>query len=136
MGAWSHEPFGNDTANDWAYGLEETTDTALIEEALDKVLAAKSEYLEAPDAEEAIAAVEVVAKMLGRGTQTDAYTEKVDKWILDLSIKPSESLKAKSALALKRILSADSELNELWSESEDASEWQASVHRLLAAVEA
>jgi len=21
MGTWSHEPFGNDTANDWAYEL-------------------------------------------------------------------------------------------------------------------
>ena len=23
MGTWSHEPFGNDAANDWAYGLED-----------------------------------------------------------------------------------------------------------------
>ncbi len=31
MGVWSHEPFGNDTANDWAYGLEETTDLSYVE---------------------------------------------------------------------------------------------------------
>ena len=136
MGAWSHEPFGNDTANDWAYSLEGTADTSLLEEALDKVLKASHEYLEAPEAEEAIAAVEVIAKMLGRGTQTDAYTEKIDQWVGSLSIKPSESLKNKATLALKRILSEESELNELWSESEDASEWHTSVQRLLAAIEA
>jgi len=26
MGTWSHEPFGNDDANDWAYRLEEEED--------------------------------------------------------------------------------------------------------------
>jgi hypothetical protein len=26
MGAWSHEPFGNDDANDWAYDLEQVSD--------------------------------------------------------------------------------------------------------------
>ena len=34
MGAWSHEPFGNDDANDWAYELEETEDLSHIEAAL------------------------------------------------------------------------------------------------------
>jgi hypothetical protein len=31
MGAWSHEPFGNDDAGDWAYGLDESRDLGLIE---------------------------------------------------------------------------------------------------------
>ena len=47
MGAWSHEPFGSDDANDWAYGLEDTTDLSLIEAALDRVLRADG-CLEAP----------------------------------------------------------------------------------------
>jgi hypothetical protein len=38
MGAWSHEPFGNDDANDWAYGLEEAEDLSYVEEALNAVL--------------------------------------------------------------------------------------------------
>ncbi|HXA46345.1 MAG TPA: DUF4259 domain-containing protein, partial [Burkholderiaceae bacterium] len=65
MGTWSHEPFGNDTANDWAYGLEETKDMSFIESALDRVIEQSGDYLEAPEAEEAIAAIEVIAKLLG-----------------------------------------------------------------------
>ncbi|ENV51109.1 hypothetical protein L292_1154 [Acinetobacter junii CIP 107470 = MTCC 11364] len=38
MGTWSHESFGNDTANDWAYELEDATDFAVIEAALQVAL--------------------------------------------------------------------------------------------------
>ena len=65
MGAWSHEPFGNDDANDWAYELEDTEDLSHIEAALDVVLDSDG-YLEAPEASCAIAAVEVLAKLLGK----------------------------------------------------------------------
>lgn len=27
MGAWSHEPFGNDTAGDWVYELEDAIES-------------------------------------------------------------------------------------------------------------
>ncbi|MET0038454.1 MAG: DUF4259 domain-containing protein [Candidatus Thiodiazotropha lotti] len=80
MGAWSHEPFGNDDANDWAYGLEGFVDLSLIEKTLDRALEAEK-YLEAPKALEAVAAVEVLAKLLGKGTQTDTYTEKVFEFL-------------------------------------------------------
>lgn len=38
MGTWSHESFGNDTANDWAYELEDATDFSVIEAALQVAL--------------------------------------------------------------------------------------------------
>jgi hypothetical protein len=130
MGAWSHEPFGNDTANDWAYGLEEVNDFSNIEEALDEVLRFDEEYLDAPEAEEAIAAVEVIAKLLGQGTQSDAYTEKVDRWVQGMTSKPSPALRNKAKQALQRIVSENSELRELWEEGDEAAEWRASVDRL------
>lgn len=34
MGAWSHEPFGNDTANDWAYAPVELRDYAFTSRVL------------------------------------------------------------------------------------------------------
>lgn len=134
MGAWSHEPFGNDTSNDWAYDLEETKDMSHIEAALDKVLEQGSEYLEAPDAEEAVGAVEVLAKLLGRGTQSDAYTKKVDDWIKSIDQKPSPALLKKARQVIERILAEDSELLELWQESEEFKEWHASMSKLLEAV--
>jgi hypothetical protein len=38
MGVWSHEPFGNDTACDWGYGLLESDNLSIIEAALDYIL--------------------------------------------------------------------------------------------------
>jgi hypothetical protein len=134
MGAWSHEPFGNDDANDWAYGLEDVTDLSLIDEALDKVLEAE-EYLEAPEASEAVAAIEVLAKLLGKGTQTDTYTEKVDEWVKSVSVHPSATILVKANLALGRILGENSELRELWEEG-DAQEWLHSITSLQKAISA
>src|SRR5689334_20327038 len=127
MGAWSHEPFGNDTANDWVYDLEGTKDFSLIETALDNVLETSEEYLEAPTAEEAVAAIEVLAKLLRRGTQADAYTEKVDAWVKSIKQEPTAALLEKAHRAIDRILGKDSELLELWQEGEDSEKWQSSI---------
>lgn len=134
MGAWSHEPFGNDDANDWAYGLEDVTDLSLIETTLDRVLEAE-EYLEAPEASEAVAAVEVLAKLLRKGTQSDAYTEKVDEWIKSVSVQPGADILTKANRALERILGENSELRELWEEGGDQ-DWRHSIALLQTAISA
>lgn len=134
MGAWSHEPFGNDDANDWAYGLDDANDLSLIESALDRALESE-DYLEAPEASEAVAAVEVLAKLLGRGTQTDSYTEKVDEWVKSISAKPDAALVAKAMLTLERVLGEKSELRELWEESGEE-EWLGSIRSLQSAISA
>lgn len=134
MGAWSHEPFGNDDANDWAYELEEAEDLSYVEAALDAVLESDG-YLEAPEASCAVAAVEVIAKLLGKGTQSDAYTEKVDEWVMRVRIKPPRPLLEKARRALERVRGEQSELRELWHEG-DAAEWEASLNSLHVAVNA
>ncbi len=134
MGAWSHEPFGNDDANDWAYGLDEARDLGLIESALDKVLDSEG-YLEAPVASEAVGAVEVIAKLLGRGTQSDAYTEQIDEWVKTVGLKPSSALLEKASRTLDRIMSDDSELRELWQE-EGTGDWESSIANLKKAIDA
>ena len=91
MGTWSAEPFGNDTAADWAYGLEETSDFSLIQETLNAVVQ-EDDYLDADFAQEAVAAAETLAKLLGRGSQVDAYTESVDEWVQSVSLKPDAEL--------------------------------------------
>lgn len=128
MGTWSHEPFGNDDAADWAYELEEAKDLSPVEAALDAVLE-NDGYVEAPEATCAVAAVEVIAKVLGRGTQSDAYTESVDRWVKQLRVMPSRALLIKARRALDRILGEESELKELWHEG-DADEWEASLATL------
>ena len=65
MGAWGTGIFDNDTACDWAYDLEGASDLSLIERALSKVLNVGAEYLEATEAEEALAAAETIARLKG-----------------------------------------------------------------------
>lgn len=135
MGAWSHEPFGNDDAQDWVDELNGKKDLSYIEEALDNVLE-NDGYLEAPEACQAIAAVEVIAKLLGKGTQTDSYAKSADRWVESVSLKPSPAILAKARQVLIRIAGKDSELQELWQESDDLSTWQDSINALQNAVNA
>jgi len=130
MGTWSHESFGNDTANDWAYELEDGTDFAVIEAALQVALDEGDEYLDADLAMEAIAAVEVIAKRLGKGTQSDVYTEKVDQWLETISEQPSDDLLSLAKRVLERIVADDSELKELWLESDEYELWLGNIQQL------
>ena len=132
MGAWSHEPFGNDDACDWAYGLADTNDLSLIELTINRVLEA-DDYIEAPDASEAIAAIEVLAKLLGKGTQKDSYTSEVDVWVGSVSARPNAELLGKAGSAIDLILGNNSELAELWQEG-GADDWISSVKKLRIAV--
>ncbi len=134
MGTWSHEPFGNDSANDWAYGLEKQTDFSLVEKTIQNVLDNGADYLDVDLAVDAVAAAEVIAKALGRGTQSDAYTENVDAWLRSISARPSANLLSKAQEALTRILGPDSELKELWEESDDFEEWELSIKALQSAI--
>jgi hypothetical protein len=134
MGAWSHEPFGNDTACDWSHGVLASSDLSLIEAAIDAVLAVGNQYLEATDAEEAIGAMEVLAKLRGKDTQLDGYTAGIDAWVRTVAIPPPAPLLAKALAALAKVLSHDSELRELWDDSDAATEWRASMAMLRAAL--
>ena len=130
MGTWSHEPFGNDTANDWAYELEDTTDFSVIDATLQTALDEGQENLDADLAMEAIAAIEVLAKSLGHGTQTDVYTDKVDEWVDRISLKPSADLLQKAEQVLALVASDHSELKELWQESEEYELWVNNLEQL------
>jgi hypothetical protein len=132
MGAWSPDNVGNDDAADWALSLAECTDLGLIETTVASVLVPSGEYLEASAACEAIAAVEAVARLLGRWGVRDAYTEPMDAWVERVGLTPSPALVQRAQQALDRILAPQSELRELWEETEQAAEWTAHVTQLRA----
>ncbi|MCO7224128.1 DUF4259 domain-containing protein [Pleionea sp. CnH1-48] len=133
MGAWSHEPFGNDTACDWAYELEESSGFSFIESTLDKAIAEANDYLESTEGEEAVAAIEVIAKLMDKGTQSDSYTESVELWISKNKQTPSPELVDKALKVIELLLSENSELVELW---EGQEEWFESVNKLKLAISA
>ncbi len=130
MGAWGPGTFENDTASDWAFGLEEATDASLIVRTLAKVLAVGPQYLEAPHAEEGLAAAEAVARMRGNWGGRDAYTEPMDKWIETVNIVPGDALVQKALAVVRRVLSEPSELMELWAESDEFDAWKAALEDL------
>ncbi len=124
MGAWDATSFGNDTANDWAYALEECDDLSYIESTLQKVLDIGDDYLDSDDAVEAIAAAEVLAWLLGRPTPVDGYTEKVAAWVTAHPIQPPPAITQKALSAPDRVQRQPSELPELW---EGDTDWAAAL---------
>lgn len=130
MGTWSVDAFGNDDAADWAYELEDAEDLSPIEEALDAVLAAGDEYLEAPTAAVALAAIEALSRLAGTAGEKSSYTEVVDRWVAGTDLVPPVELIDKAQAAIARILSEDSELADLWRESDEYDAWLASVNDL------
>ena len=124
MGAWDCDPFGNDTACDWKYDLEGTDDLSLVAETIDKIHAAGGDYLEAPDAEEAIAAADALARLRGKFYVRNSYTESLDNWVAGHRITPPKELLDSAVRAIARILTEPSELLELWGESDKFDEWK------------
>ena len=133
MGAWGTGSFENDGAADFAWAIAEGG-LPVIEKAFDRVLAAGQSYLE--DAEEAIAAAEVVAKLSGRGpSPLDDRQEMEDpdeeltlgKWIASAKAPPSEELIEKARRAVARVLAGPTELLDLWRDGKDFEEWKRTV---------
>jgi hypothetical protein len=132
MGTWGVQAFDNDYANDWAYELEETDDLSAVESAFELVEETEADDVEAPDAANALAACEVLARLNGKPGYQDAYTEKVDEWVAAHPIKPSAKLLTRANAVIDKILSEESELRLLWDDSDSAAEWLAAVEDLRA----
>jgi hypothetical protein len=130
MGTWSVDAFGNDDAADWAHELEQAEDLDPVQEAIDAVLSVGDEYLEAPEASIALAAAEVLARLCGNPGEKNSYTEVIDRWVEGAQLKPTVELLDKAQAAIARILAENSELKELWEDSDEYDAWQESVDNL------
>lgn len=82
----------------------------------------------------AIAAIEVLARLAGRSGEKTSHTEAVDNWVASVQLKPPVELIDKAQAALARILAENSELAELWQDSDDHDAWQDSMEDLQARV--
>jgi hypothetical protein len=130
MGAWGCLPFDDDCTNDWAYGLEECDDLSLVESAFDALEEVGTDYLEVDAACSALGACEVLARLLGHPGYTNAYTEKVDQWVAAHPMKPSQALLQRASASIDRVLGDNSELRQLWDESEQGADWHKAIEDL------
>ncbi len=127
MGAWGYLAFDNDTANDWACGLDDVTDLSLVESALDEREGVGAAYLEQDTACTALAACEVLARCRTNAGYKNSYTEKVDAWVAKQRPEATPALLKRAVGSIDRILSNDSELRELWEESDEEEEWRDAI---------
>ncbi|HEX7984065.1 MAG TPA: DUF4259 domain-containing protein [Duganella sp.] len=132
MGTWAVDAFGNDYAQDWAEDLGETSNLDAVEDTLDTALDTSAGELEAPFAAEALVAIEVLARLQGKGGAAGEDSAAVDAWVAARKPKARRraDLEDKALLVIARILSEQSELRELWAESEHYEAWRASVEEL------
>jgi len=131
MGAWGQGTFENDDALDWMSELEDMQDLSLVEEALD---ASDAEYLEAQEGCQILAASEIVLGLIG--SARSGLPESAAEWIHNHRSLDATHLKAKAISALSALLSENSELKELWEESEAENEaWRLNIRQLQGALE-
>ena len=127
MGAWGADSFENDDASDWLADFCEAPNRQLIVDVLATVVdLGAADYLEAPDSSVAIAAAEIVA------AQKRAPNPNLSAEAKDCATKLESPDGDTVSLALKALerIKTNSELKELWDESEAPSEWYASMSDL------
>jgi hypothetical protein len=127
MGTWDIHSFANDAATDWLYSLTECEDLDFIDSTLDVVVEAGEDYLGADPAQEAVAAVEILARLRGKPGLQDETTEDADAWASEHRLRVSKALIAKAQKTLDRILTEPSELMDLWRESDEFDTWKNAV---------
>ncbi len=128
MGTWGVKSFDNDTALDWVFDLELSKDDALIKESVQKVIDASNDYIDTDVCCCAIAAAEII--VVFKGNHSPSLPEEVKKWIKINTIEDVEDLAELAVTALEHI-KTNSELKELWEESDDYSIWLDDINDLI-----
>lgn len=127
MGAWGLTSFENDDALDWVIDLESAADMTILFDTLAFVNESEDDYLDAADSSFALAAAEVVAALGGKPPPN--LPDEVVKWIEGKG-EPEPALVAHAKKAISAVLD-DSELKELWEETDEYEDWVRDVEGLL-----
>ena len=126
MGAWNFTAFGNDDAADFSGALQGAKHpVALLKKTFAR--AAVQDYLEALDGSQIVAAASVVAADCNEDPQ--GLPEDVAAWVATRNGK-LKSLAPIALTAIQRVTSEDSELCELWQDSEDFEQWLETVESI------
>ncbi|MFD4641239.1 DUF4259 domain-containing protein [Lentzea sp. NPDC058436] len=129
MGTWDVGHFDNDTAADFSGKLDAAAEAereSIIRTALTSTIES-DEFLDSYEACQAVASAALIAAQLPGGTPvTTAYGPDNP-----LPVFPAD-LRALAVQALDRVLAPESELVELWDETEYGPQWRQSVADLKA----
>ena len=125
MGASGAGSFDNDDAMDWVSELAGASDWSHVEAAFESVNdLAPDDYLQAPEASVALAAAEVVAAAIDAPGAD--LPDEVKDWVKDHGEEVAPRHAKEARKAVDRV-AEKSELLDLWTESDDATSWQAAI---------
>jgi hypothetical protein len=131
MGAWGIGIFENDSALDWVAELVEENDESIIYSTLasidSNVESITDSYIEEPDATAILAAAEIVAYLSGNPSG-DLPQEVVD-WAEENKLNNLSELLELARSSVKTV-KKNSELRELWEESDEFDGWLSVVEEL------
>jgi hypothetical protein len=124
MGAWGLLNFENDTALDFVSEIEENSNgVGRIRSAIDIInTATEDSYLDSDLCIEALAAIEYIAA--AKDQMAEDFPENAEEWLQPnkASLLGLRNIIAQSKQAIDRI-KHNSELKELWEETEDFEKW-------------
>lgn len=128
MGAWGEGIFENDAAGDWLDRLVSSGKTSVIDKALSLAIKARPGRLEADEASETLAAVEVIAA--ARGYRHSDLPVEVKEWLVKSGYSPTTDTTALAVQATERVRD-DSELRDLWAEGDGLAAWKRGISNVL-----
>ncbi|MEQ1865496.1 MAG: DUF4259 domain-containing protein [Micropepsaceae bacterium] len=129
MGAWATDSFSNDDALDWLVDFAAAPTIEMLRDTLEHVTASEADdYLEAPDCSEAIAAAEIVAAL--NGNPAANLPEDLKTWLQSDHGLDAAQLRPIASAAIEQI-AENSELRELWEESDFYEKWTVEVSDLV-----
>lgn len=124
MGAWGTGILENDSALDFLGELENYTTLTFVKKKLQTLL--NQDEIEAFEAEEALAGIEIIKAMIIKESESDTILE----WIDIYTKKVPEDLISLADQIIDKIVQEESEISELWKESELYEEWKSNVYTL------
>lgn len=123
MGAWDHSNFGNDTAHDFVYEVTEQGMEKIIHAIKTAAECPGDEPLDSEEANEALAAIEFIAA--AKGNMAEDFPENAEDWLAgkNAEVLTNADIISESEKALARIKADNSELKNLWQESQRLNDW-------------
>jgi hypothetical protein len=128
LGSWDVSVFGNDESRAWLAELIGASSCEPIFRALvNAAKVGKDEYLQAPECERALAAAELVA--CARGKAGVEIPPNLKHWLAEQKFVAGTQIVDMAIQVIGRI-ATNSELKELWDDTDSAQEWLATLEDL------
>lgn len=124
---FDYKAFGNETAREWLRTLFPSSTDEHIIRAFLAVVQSES-FVDAQDAERAVAAAEMVALSHGAGAPDNP--QECSMWVRRNNYKAAPELVTASVEVIERIFS-NSELKELWERTDGMIQWKTEIHSLM-----